>query len=105
MATESRNSVVRGVGLPSDVVEDILSAPRRRTMLECLSAAEGGLTMDDLVVCVRDREGDATAKRRRIRENLYDEHLPKLTATGVVTYDSMRERVELATPAIVDHID
>jgi hypothetical protein len=35
-------------------------------------------------------------------DELYTEHIPKLTATGVVTYDSMKGAVELAQPGIVE---
>jgi hypothetical protein len=88
------------------VVEDILAAPRRRAILESLADAEGGLVMDDLVRRVVDSEGSAGGEQHeRVRANIYDDHLPKLTATGVVTYDSMRDCIELATPAIVDHIE
>ena len=107
MATDSRNTTVPGIGLPSEIVEDILAAPRRRVVLRSLVEAEDGLVVDELVAEVSDREGldrdDGT--HSRVRANLYDQHIPKLTATGVVTYDSMRECVELAAPAIVDHIE
>jgi hypothetical protein len=103
MATGSQERTVPGIGLPPGVIEDILSVPRRRAMLRCLADAEEGLVVDDLVVCVRDREGDTDGQsHERVRANLYDEQLPKLTATGVVTYDSMRESIELATPAITE---
>jgi hypothetical protein len=107
MATDSQNRSVSGVGLPPEVVEDILAAPRRRAVLECLADAEDGLVMDELVKRVIDREGSDVEgeKYERVRANIYDDHLPKLTATGVVTYDSMRECVALATPTIIDHID
>jgi hypothetical protein len=103
MATGPQDSAVPGIGLPPRVVEDLLSVPRRRTMLRCLADAEGEMLVDDLVACVRDRDGGTDDQpREQVRADLYDEHLPKLTATGVVTYDSMRESVELATPAITD---
>jgi hypothetical protein len=105
MATDSQNTVVQGVGLPPDIVDDILAAPHRCHMLQCLAAADDGLVMDELVTCVREETGADATPRDELRANLYDEHLPKLTATGVVTYDSMRECVELAAPAIVEHIE
>jgi len=103
MATDSQERLVPGIGLPPGVVEDILSVPRRETMLRCLADADGSLVVDDLVACVRDREGDTSGQsHEQVRANLYDKHLPKLTATGVVTYDSMREALELTTPAITE---
>ncbi len=104
MATDSQNNLVPGVGLPPEVVDDILAAPQRRAMLECLADAEDGLVMDDLVACVRNRETTDDRTRKEVRTALYDNHLPRLTATGLVSYDSMRERVTLTAPAIVDQL-
>ena len=102
MATDSQSRAVPEVGLPPEVIEDILSAPRRRRMLEVLAESEGCMVVDDIAAAV---EADDSDPRERLRAEIYDEHLPKLTATGVVDYDSMRGCVSLRSPAIVDHID
>jgi hypothetical protein len=40
--------------------------------------------------------GDVTtSERRAARTEIYQEHLPKLTATGVVRFDSLLGQVEL----------
>ena len=57
-------------GLPSEVVADLLADDRRRRALERLV--------------------------EEIEAELWDDHVPKLTATGVVEYDSMRAAVSLA---------
>lgn len=87
--------------LPTDVVEDLLSDPRRRYALETLSRRETPMVVDDLAAAVRARETgvapDAVGKdeRRRVREDFFQRHLPKLTATDVVRYDSLLGTVEL----------
>jgi hypothetical protein len=91
--------------VPSDVVDDILAAPRRRALLNCLAANDGELVIDALIECVRDRENTTTATRQQVRTNLYQDHLPKLTATGIVTYDSMRDGVTLTAPAVLERLD
>lgn len=91
MAADSHDGRVDG--LPGDVVEDILASERRRAMLSCLADSEGPVAVDDVVaaVCASEQGPD----RGRVREEIYERHLPKLTATGVVEYHSMREAVEL----------
>lgn len=103
MATRSQDNVVPGIGLPPAIIEDILSMSRRRAMLQCLADAEGGVVVDDLVACVIERGGGVEDRsHEQVRADLYDRDLPKLMATGVVVYDSMRESIELTTPAIID---
>jgi len=110
MATDSQNQPAEGVELPGEVVGDILSAPRRRTLLRCLADNGGELVVDDVAVALYRREQGAptgeidAGERQRLREEIYEEHLPRLTATDVVEYDSMRECIRLATPAILEHI-
>jgi len=101
MAADTGDRETRESHLPPAVIEDILASDRRRRLLTCL-ADDGAMTVDDLAAAVcADEQGVSSdtveaSERRRVREELYDRHLPKLTATGVVEYDSMRERVELA---------
>lgn len=88
--------------LPDDVVADLLGADRRRHALEALSQQEAAMTVDDLAadVCARERETTPEAiereERREVRDEFFQRHLPKLTATDVVRYDSMLGTVELA---------
>jgi hypothetical protein len=90
-----------GPQLPGEVVEDILSADRRRTLLSCLTDHGGEMPVADLAACVSTREqglteGDVKEPARgQLYDELYDEHLPKLTATGVVEFDSLRDCVRL----------
>ena len=99
MATEPHEQFTMGPQLPGEVVEDILSADRRRTLLSCLSDHGGEMAVRDLAACVSAREQGVTegnieeSDRNRLYSDLYDEHLPKLTATGVVEFDSLRDCV------------
>jgi hypothetical protein len=102
MATESHDRFTMGPQLPGEVIEDILSADRRRTMLSCLSDNGGEMAITDLAACVCARERGVTEgslgqrDREELYDDLYDEHLPKLTATGVVEFDSLRDSVRLS---------
>jgi hypothetical protein len=109
MAANSRNGRARGSDLPGDVVEDILASQRRRTLLSCLAEADGPVVVDDLAgaVCGAEkrpnRAGDDAAEE--VRADIYDRHLPKLTATGIVEYDSMCETVELVDAGLIPALD
>ena len=108
MAANSRNGRAQGTDLPGDVVEDILASQRRRAMLSCLADADGPVVVEDLVGAVCAAEGRATGAGdagEGVREDVYDRHLPKLTATGVVEYDSMCETVELVDAGLITHLD
>lgn len=88
--------------LPDDVVADLLGADRRRNALQVLSREETAMSVDDLaaVVCARERETTPEAiereERQEVRDEFFQRHLPKLTATNVVQYDSVLGTVELA---------
>jgi len=97
--------------LPADAVADLLASDCRRRALSVLANAQEPIAVTDLARRVAALEGhtepsdvaDAdstdvdTGKRDRLRREIYQRHLPKLTATEVVTYDSLVETVELAT--------
>ena len=108
MATDSHDRFAMGPQLPGEVVEDILSADRRRTLLSCLTDHGGEMAVSDLAACVAAREQGVTkgsvegAGPSQLRDDLYDEHLPKLTATGVVEFDSLRGCVRLTRASPTD---
>lgn len=87
--------------LPEAVVEELLVDPRRRAMLQSLWAHDGPIPMTQLAAHVIARERSVTLDavpsedRKRVRENLYEDHLPKLTATAVLRYNSRQASVEL----------
>lgn len=94
--------------LPDDVVADILEAERRRYALEVLSQQEAEMVVDDLAAVVRARETGSSpdaieqAERQQVRDDFFQHHLPKLTATDVVRYDSVLGTVELVNPEPFD---
>ena len=106
MATEHAQGPVDG--LPERVVSDLLASDRRRLLLGCLEDHDGCLPVTDLAAAVAAREagtniGDVDPDRHRaVREEIYERHLPKLTATGVVEFDSMRGTVTLRGSVPVD---
>ena len=87
--------------LPDAVVADILASDRRRSALAILAAEDEPMVIDDLAAAVRAREEDtpptalSPEERRTARDDFFAEPLPKLTATGVVDYDSMVGTVTL----------
>lgn len=106
MATEhTRGTVGR---LPERVVSDLLSSDRRRRLLGCLEDHGGCLPVTDLAAAVAAREAGTDAetvdpeRHRAVRAEIYERHLPKLTATGVVEFDSMRGTVTLSGTGIAE---
>jgi DNA-binding transcriptional ArsR family regulator len=102
MSADSRNRPAEGSRLPGEIVEDILSSERRRALLSCLVDCGEAMAVEDLAAAVRARERGVAVDvvdaedRRAVREDIYERHLPKLTATGVVEYDSMHGTVRLS---------
>ncbi|MFB6222422.1 MAG: hypothetical protein ABEH86_01950 [Haloarcula sp.] len=101
MATTGSSSDHDNHGLPDHVIEDLLSDEHRRRALSILAARGEPLIVDDLAAAVLAAERDIEpaevpeADRAALRNELFTEHLPKLTATGIVSYDSMVGTVEL----------
>ncbi len=107
MAADSQNGETWQTDLPGSVVEDILDSKRRRLMLACLADADGAMVVDDIAAAVCAREGvDSTdhEMQEAVERDIYERHLPKLTATGVVEYDSMLGAVELLDDGLVDRL-
>lgn len=95
-----------GTRLPPGVIEELLASPRRRLLLTHLYERREAVPVDDLATLLASKtdSGDddvSRADRRRARTEIYQEHLPKLTATGVVTFDSLLGSVALSdNPAL-----
>jgi len=105
MATRNADTD-RGDGLPDAVVEDLLSVDSRRRALSILAASDEPMIVEDLAAAViADREGCAAStvpasERAAMVDELFTEHLPKLTATDVLSYNSMLGTVELERTGI-----
>jgi len=97
--------------LPADAVADLLANERRQRLFAVLRDTQGPIAVTDLARRLAElggsddgehgdaaEHGDATDDRvESLREEIYQDHLPKLTATEVVTYDSLVGTIELAT--------
>jgi len=105
MATQNVESNLGG-DLPSAVVEDLLSDDTRSRALVILRARDEPVVVEDLAAAVvAAREGcpvsDVSSDERdRVADELFTDHIPKLTATGVLAYDSMLGAVELRRPDV-----
>lgn len=109
MATTDTGTSGREDRLPAAVIEDLLASPRRRALLERLHE-EGSMPVDDLATRLAARSGTGeeitASERRATRTEIYQDHLPKLTATGVVNFDSLLGRVELQdVPALTARLE
>jgi hypothetical protein len=93
-------------GLPSAVTDEILSSRRRCRVVTALATVGGEAIVEDLAVAVLAAEQGVdpgeidTGHRKEVERDLYDRHLPKLTATGLLEYDSMLGRVRLTEPVL-----
>jgi hypothetical protein len=111
MAADTRNRPNGVTGLPEEVIEDLLASKRRRAVLSCLAEQDGPMVFADLAAAVWARGRTATPDeidpetRRRVRAEIYEHDLPKLTATGVVEYDSMRGTVQLTDSDIAGELE
>ncbi|WP_246985400.1 DUF7344 domain-containing protein [Halorientalis marina] len=74
-------------GLPEWVVADLFAAPTRERILCRLRRADGPVLLCDIVA---ELAASSAETRREVRMTLFQEHLPKLTATGAVEFDSAR---------------
>jgi len=92
-----------GARLPASAVADLRASARRRRALTCLAGCDGPIPVSDLARLVVAAErgkgpGDVSVDvAERVRADLFQRHLPKLIATGVVSYNSLVGTVELAS--------
>jgi hypothetical protein len=92
--------------VPDEVLADLLDSERRCRLLEQLSAASEAAVVEDLAaaVCAAEEGCSPTevseTRRRAVQNELFEEHIPKLVATGIVRYDSMVGRLWLEEPGV-----
>lgn len=91
--------------VPKDVVFGLLSAERRRLVLQYLADEGGESTLSDLAEFIASLENDkpvsalSSAERKRVYISLYQGHLPKMDDAKVLEYDQSRGHVELREEA------
>jgi len=81
--------------VPEAVRAELFDSERRCLLLRALAGAGGDASASDLVEQIRTAESDSADTAEEIRYDLYDHHLPKLAATGVVEYDSALDKLRL----------
>ncbi|AUX10086.1 hypothetical protein AArcSl_2465 [Halalkaliarchaeum desulfuricum] len=87
--------------LTPDAVHQLLSNRRRRDVLQYLEDIDSTTTIGDLAVQIAAWEHDVSVtevtseQRKRVYISLYQTHLPKLAASGVIDYDRDRGRIAL----------
>jgi hypothetical protein len=110
MAVDSGNGPTGTRSLPGSVVRDILSSDRRRVLLRALADADGPVIVEELATTIVERErgtppGSVDPERRAaVVDDIYDRHLPKLLATGIVEYDSMMGAVSLVDESVLTEL-
>ena len=94
--------------LTKDEIFHLLQNARRRQVLRYLADSDGPVDMSDLAEQVTAWEYNITVQqitsdqRRRVYISLYQNHLPKLADSGLITYNQSRgivERTSLADQA------
>jgi hypothetical protein len=102
MATHSTDRIPDGENgtgqIPAHVVDELLASRARRRLLRCLRGAENPVPVDDLAADLAGSEAEderseagetaVPTNRRKTRIDIYQKHLPKLTETGLVAFDS-----------------
>jgi DNA-binding transcriptional ArsR family regulator len=108
MAVDS--SSADGPSLPETVIDDLLADPRRELLLQVLHDHNEPVTVTQLAANVIEHERSvddvSRSERQRVSEDLYEHHIPKLTATAVVTYNSRQASIELndVAPQLSDRL-
>lgn len=91
--------------LSQDVVFNMLHSPRRRQVLAYLSAQDGPVDLDEVILRVAAWESDTSvdavseSERKRIYVSLYQTHMPQLDDAGLVEYDEEEGTVALTDRA------
>ena len=81
--------------VPEAVRTELFASKRRCRLLRALAGAGGEASVSDLVAQIRAVEPATTDTADEVQYDLYDHHLPKLAATGVVEYDSALDKLRL----------
>jgi len=88
--------------LTEETVFEVLSNGRRRFVFHFLKQQQRSVYLRELAEHVAAWENDkpitqlTSAETKRVKTALHQHHLPKMDASGFVTYDSTRETVSLS---------
>jgi hypothetical protein len=87
--------------LPLDQVFGILKNQRRRYVLQYLHDTDGQVTLSDVAEQIAAWENDkdirqiSSGERKRVYVGLYQCHLPKMDAVGVISFNKPRGTIDL----------
>jgi len=94
----SENTDTDGSGLSEDEIFTLLAMSRRRELLRALDRAGGEATVGDITNELAGREhGDEAGvkERKTVYVSLYQTHVPRLVAAGVLVHDEDTKLVRL----------
>lgn len=99
--------------LPLDQVFGILKNQRRRYVLEYLNEADEEVTLSEIAEQISAWENDkdisqiSSKERKRVYVGLYQCHLPKMDAMGIISFNKPRGVIELGedTDTVYKYLD
>jgi hypothetical protein len=100
-----RSEPTTSEALSKDTLFEILKNRRRRDALAYLKANDGVATLSDMAEFIAAKENDieigalSSSQRKRVYIGLYQCHLPKMAAAGVVDFEKNRGDIELRPEA------
>lgn len=96
---ESKGQWVGTANLTDGERYSLLSSERRRTVLDVLEEQTADIQLTELAFEVANQEAGLDAEDSetvmRIKTTLHHNHLPKMDALGVLTYDPDSHRIRL----------
>jgi hypothetical protein len=87
--------------VPEQAKTDLLASDRRCRLLRTLATAGGEASVRDLAAQIASQETGRPVERidpdtvESLRYEIYDQHIPKLAATGVIEYDSLLDKLRM----------
>lgn len=100
-ADEEAGEEEAGDEFPLDQVFGILKNSRRRQVLEYVADAEGQVSLSEVAEQIAAWENDkevrqiTSSERKRVYVGLYQCHLPKMDAMGIISFNKPRGTIEL----------
>lgn len=106
-STPGNDTTLEDQRLPKDLIFDLLSAKRRRNVLEYMAEHGEETTLSDLANHIAAAENDTeirlldSQQRKRVYVALYQCHLPRMDDADVIDFEHARGTVQLRPNATV----
>ena len=81
--------------VPEAVRTALFRSDRRCRLIRALAGAGGEASVRDLAAQLHTAAPETPDSTDAVQYDLYDHHLPKLAATGIVEYDSSLDKLRL----------